>query len=270
MATKQAADDQVIVIPQIRRQTVVFHIIGQSPLILNRMSRKAWGELLAPRGRKTSADKQATLKHDPLTEFRDSANVFSSEEAPVLLAIMSSAFKGAMGTAALDLPGSVKKTQIGRLVYVENDLCPIYGIPKVFMAITRSADMAHTPDVRTRAIVPRWAARVEVTFVSPNLTQQAIANLLVAAGTTCGVGDWRPEKGKGAYGRFTVVNADDPEYIEITQQGRAAQIAAMDKPEAYDAETAEMLGWWNDEVLRRGFTKDGRVALMTTGVNGNG
>lgn len=91
-------------------------ILGTTPLILNRMSQKAKRELLMPKGRKTAIEKQMSLKHNPLQEYRDSAYRLP-ESQPTLLAVMASGFKGAMAGAALDMPGT-KKAQIGRLTYV--------------------------------------------------------------------------------------------------------------------------------------------------------
>ena len=83
---------------------------------------------------------------------------------------------------------------------------------------------------------------------------QSIANLLAAAGFTSGVGDWRQEKGSGNYGSFKLVSADDPDFVRITrEQGRKAQQAAMEDPEAFDAESEELLSWFDVEVKRRGF-----------------
>lgn len=250
MAKSTKGADAPLEIPRIDIRDIVFNVVGKTPLILNRMSEKAMREILFPHGSKTQAEKQSTLKHDPIAEYQASPYVLP--EAPTLLALMSSAFKGAMATAALDLPGA-KKTQIGRLVAIEGDYIPIYGLPRLFMSVVRSADMNRTPDIRTRAIVPRWAARLVVHFVMPILRPQDIVNLLSAAGLTAGVGDWRQEKGKGSYGSFTVVNDDDPELREILTHGRAEQQAAMANPEPYDEETADMLSWWTGEVKRRGF-----------------
>src|SRR5580765_1634842 len=174
-------------------------ILGTSPLILNRMSEKAKRELLMPKGRKNAIEKATTLKHEPVAEYRASAYRLHDEDAPTLLAILSTAFKRAIGTAALDMPGA-KKAQIGRLTYIEGEYVGIFGVPKLFMSIVRSADMNKTPDVRTRAIVPQWACRVGITYVEPLIRPQAVANLLAAAGLTVGVGDWRSEKGAGSYG----------------------------------------------------------------------
>lgn len=237
-------------IPRLDIRDMVFNVVGKSPLILNRMSEKAMRVILFPSGSKTQAEKQSSLKHDPVAEYQASPYILL--EAPTLLALMASAFKGAMATAALDLPGA-KKSQIGRLVAIEGDYVPIYGLPRLLMSVVRSADINRTPDIRTRAIVPRWAARLTVHFVMPILRPQDIVNLLSAAGITAGVGDWRQEKGKGSYGSFTVVNDNDPELREILCFGRAEQQTAMANPEPYDEETADLLGWWTGEAKRRGF-----------------
>lgn len=249
MAKKGETQGDIIIDP-VRTDKLRIAVVGLSPVILNRMSQKARHELLLPKGRKTTADKQANLKHNPIGEFQDSP--YKLKEGPTLLGVMASAFKSAMTTAALDLPGA-KKAQIGRLVYVEGEYIGIYGIPKLLMSVTRTADINHTPDIRTRAIVPRWGAIVDISFVSPLLNATAIANLLNAAGKTAGIGDWRPEKGKGNYGQFRVATPDDPEFIKIVQEGgRSAQEAAMENPECYDTETEELLSWFAEEVERRG------------------
>jgi hypothetical protein len=240
-----------ISIMEVQRGEMEFCILGTSPLICNRMAQKAWFELLAPKGRKTAVEKASSLKHDPIQEFRDSPYVLP--QGPTLIGLMASGFKKAMGTAALRTPG-VKKTEIGQLVYVPGEFVNVYGIPKVFMAITRSADMNKTPDVRTRAIVPEWACKLSVSFVKPTLREQSIANLLASAGFMSGVGDWRQEKGSGSFGSFKLVSENDPDFQRIIKtQGRDAQQAAMDNPEPYNDETSEMLAWFDVEIKRRGF-----------------
>ena len=253
VAKKVAEAGSEIQILEVVKGKMDFCILGTSPLIMNRMSQKVWFELLAPKGKKNAAEKASTMKHDPIQEFRNSPYIMKDENAPTLLAILPTAFKKAMGTAAIDAPGA-KKTQIGRLVSVDWDMQPVYGIPRVFMAITRSADMNKTPDVRTRAILPEWACRLSVTFIKPILREQSIANLLAAAGFQSGMGDWRQEKGSGSYGSFKLVSADDKDFVRITKtMGRQAQQEAMDNPVAYNQETEEMLSWFDAEIKRRGF-----------------
>lgn len=253
MAKMKADTGAEIQILEVVKGKMDFCILGTSPLIMNRMSQKVWFELLAPKGKKTAVEKASSMKHDPIREFRDSPYTIQDDKAPTLLAIMPTSFKRAMGTAALDTPGA-KKAQIGRLVYIEGELLPIYGIPRVFMAITRSADMNRTPDVRTRAIVPEWACKLSITFTKPILREQSIANLLAAAGFQSGVGDWRQEKGSGSYGSFKLVSEDDKDFVRILKtQGRKAQQEALADPVAYNQETEEMLAWFDTEIKRRGF-----------------
>lgn len=251
-----AKGDATITIDPVAMKTIELGLVGLSPLICNRPSQKALRELLLPRGKQNQAERASSLKHDPIEEFRASAYTLLGDDSPTLIAVMSSAIKGAMSTAALDLPGT-KKAQIGRLVFVHGHYTPVWGVPELFMAVVRSADINHTPDVRTRVIIPQWAAKVRVSFVVPILRESSVANLLVAGGQTAGIGDWRPEKGKGSFGQFRVCDVDDPELNDlIATGGRAAQVAAMESPRPYDEETAELFSWFEKEVEARGRSGD--------------
>lgn len=129
---------------------------------------------------------------------------------------------------------------------------PVYGKPKLFMAITRSADVNKTPDVRTRAILPEWACKIRCTFVTPYLAEKTVATLLSAAGLIQGVGDWRPQKGSGNFGQFIIVNDDDPAFLRVIENGgRAAQLEAMEAATPYDQETEELMEWFKEEADTR-------------------
>ena len=238
-------------IAQVQTETMPFYILGKTPLILQSMNQKAMRELLMPHGKKNAAEKACSLKHDPIKEYRD-APYKDMHGGPTLLQLLATSFKNSLKGAALDLPGA-KKSQIGRLTWVEGERVAVYGAPKIFMAITRCADMNKTPDVRTRCIVPEWAAKVEVSFVKPILNGKSVANLLSAAGITQGVGDWRPEKGSGTYGQFTLVNPDNADWKRIIKEGqRKVQEAGLKNPVAYDDETGELLEWIKEEADRKG------------------
>jgi hypothetical protein len=227
-------------------------IVGEpgAGLICNRLSEKARHELLLPSPKKNQAERATMLKHKPLEEFRDSPYRLPETE-PTYIGILASSFKKAMMIAALDLP-STKKAQVGRLVWVNGLYTPVYGIPQILCSAVRSADMNRTPDIRTRAVLPRWACRLSVKFVQPLMKVNAVTRLLAAAGLFIGVGDWRKEKGSGTFGSFRLVNEDDPEFLEIVKSGgRAAQLEAMQSPEAYDEETADLLQWFDEEINRR-------------------
>jgi hypothetical protein len=156
-----------------------------------------------------------------------------------------------MMTAALDMP-DVKKTQVGRLVWVKGYSVHLYGVPKLFMTTVRSADINRTPDIRTRAIVPEWACKVTVEFVRPHLSAKSMTHLMAAAGIISGVGDFRQEKGKGNFGQFSIVNPDDATYQRIIQTGGwEPQDEALRHPEYYDDETRELMEWVTDKITAR-------------------
>jgi len=192
------------------------------------------------------------LKHNPLEEYRNSPYTTKDESDPTLITILPTGFKGGMMTAALDMPG-VAKTQIKRQVYVDGQITHIYGIPEMMMAVTRSADINKTPDVRTRAVMRKWACRLSISYTVPILNQQSVSNLLAAAGIVSGMGDWRQEKGSGNYGCYKLTTADDPEFLEVVAKGgRQAQKHALENPAFYDQETEDLYKWFETETKRRG------------------
>ena len=250
VTTKKEEKPTEVIIEKLHQGSIKVWVRGLSPLIFNCMSEKARHELLFPEGRKTAADKAANLKHVPIEEYRNSV-YRRIGNGPTRLQFPSAGFKGAMSDAALEIPGA-KKAQIQRLIWVVGDYVDIYGIPKLLMSIVRSADMSHTPDVRTRAIVPDWCCCVNLRFSSPTINQTSILRLLEASGMLIGIGDFRQGKGKGNYGQYSVIS-DDSEVTEIIKTGGIKeQDAALEKPEFYDVESQNLYSWFDQERKKRG------------------
>jgi len=245
---KQQTEIEIV---QREMERISVWIVGTTPFICNRVSEKAKRELLDPSPRKNRVAKEQSLKHHPLEEFRSSPYILRDDSAPTYLAVLAVSFKKSMMSAALDLPGTTK-AQIGRLIRAVGERLPLYGIPELFMTIVRSADQKRTPDVRTRAIVPKWAVPLDLMYPVPLLRSKSVLNLLAAAGEGSGVGDWRQEKGSADYGSFRLAQPDDEELLAILSSGgRDAQIAAMASPAYYDQETEELFEWWLERVRDR-------------------
>ena len=225
---------------------------GMTPLIYNAMSAKVRGELLLPKGKKSAAEKATTLKHDPLAEYRASVYRRMGNVGETRLTFPATAFKNAAIGAVRHLDAGVTMVQMKQLIWVCGDIVSVYGVPQLHMAVVRSADMNKTPDVRTRAILPEWCCRLRIQFVKPNLNETTLARLLEAGGLLNGVGDFRQEKGKGNYGQFEISSEAECQDI-ISRGGMKAQDAALESPEFYDAETAELYGWYVEERKRRGW-----------------
>jgi len=240
-----------LLVEPLKMVEVALCILGASPFIYNRLSSKAQRELLLPAGTKNRAAKRAELKHDPLKEFR--ASVYADPgNGETRLVFPSPGFKAAAMTAALEIPGATKAS-VGRLLQVVGYQVRMYGIPQLFMCGVRSAGMNRTPDIRTRAILPEWATQIIVRYPASSIDPSSVGNLFAAAGQICGVGDFRQEKGKGSFGLFSLVNADDPDWQRIVATGGAtAQDAALKQPQAFNDESAELWAWFEETVTSRG------------------
>lgn len=246
---------EAIEVEPLRVGSITVWLKGRTPLICNRMAGKAMRELLCPRGRKGKAEREQSLKHDPMSEFRNSMSCRVGK-GPTRLIFPSPAVKGAIASAALETKGT-SKAQIGRLVWVKNYSCDLYGVPQLHMAVVRSADMNKTPDVRTRAILAEWCLSATLQFVQPQMNEKVVAQLLANGGIIIGIGDFRQEKGKGNHGQFDVVMESDCREI-IANGGMKQQDEAIKSPTCFDAETEELLAWFGEEVKSRG--KQGLLA----------
>jgi len=250
MAVKKA-EAGTLHIDALKQGRVTLRMIGTTPLYFNAMSAKAKRTLLIGGGKKTAAERKE-LKHDPEQEFRDS--VYRLPSGPTLLGFPAPGVKGAMATAALETPG-VTKTSVQRLIFLPEQKIKVWGKPFLKMDVVRSADMARTPDVRTRAFLPRWCAEVDIAFVRPTLSVHSVVSLLSNAGVIVGIGDFRQEKGRGSYGTFSVAGDDlgdwSDYWSEVTAEGRAVQEAAMADPEYADDETAELMAMLDEERAKR-------------------
>ena len=239
-----------LVIHPLKQGRVKLRMIGNTPIIFNRMAEKAKRDLLVGAAKKTAAQKK-DIKHNPDAEFCASIHKI---EGDTLLGFPASGVKGAMATAALETAG-VNKTNVNRLIFLPQQKVSIWGTPKLFMDVVRSADMNKTPDIRTRAIVNDWCAEVDIAFVTPTLSQHSVVALLANAGMICGVGDNRQEKGKGNYGSWFVDWEGNGQFKDtwdkLQKEGRKVQEKAMEKIIINDDETQELYDFYQEEVIRR-------------------
>jgi hypothetical protein len=252
MAKSQKTKTSELDIQPISIGQATFTVVGVQPFIYNSVSVKAQRELLLP-ARKTKGDRIKTLKQDPMAEYRSS--VYRAKDGPTALVIPAAMFKKAAANAAIDIGGATK-AEMGRLMWIPQTHIAMYGVPQMLIGIMRDAGQARTPRIRTRAIVPQWHATFMIEYVKPNLTQNAVANVVAASGLITGVGDSRPQKGHGTFGQFRLADTGDAALVEhlIKTGAREAQEAALDEPNFYDETTEELYSWFVEELERRGNT----------------
>lgn len=227
-------------------------MMGQTPLYFNSMSSKSMRDLLIGGGKKTAAQRKE-IKHNPEQEYRDT--VYKKSFGETLLCFPAPGIKGAMATAALETAG-ITKTSVQRLIFLPQTHVQIWGTPQLKIDMVRSADMNKTPDMRTRAYLPRWCAEVDIAYVQPTLDAHSIVSLLTNAGSIVGIGDFRQEKGRGSFGTFSVhteqsMGSFQGDWDELMKEARDVQQAALDNPEYADDQTAELMAFLEEERSRR-------------------
>ena len=242
--------DRTVSIERLERGFLDLYLLGKSPLVMNRMPKKAKEQLLMPPRQMNKAERSLVLKHNPPEEYRNSVYLCRDLKAPTLVHFPNGAFKKALAQAGVDVPGATK-AQLGRLVKVTDPTVHIYGRPYLYMAVVRQAGINRAPDIRTRAIFPKWACKISIQYIRGLIREQDVVNLMDAAGEIVGIGDGRTEKGTFDFGSWELSDKDNKDWKAIVAQGRKIQQAAMDKPEAYDADTEELLSWFETEIIRR-------------------
>ena len=239
MTTKEHKE---IVIPALKLETRLFCLVGQTGFLCHRFSMDARKSLLIG-GRNHGGKKRQTPKHNPRQEFRDSMYINPDAHPHTSVFLRSAALKSALGSAALESAG-VTKAEINRLVTFPDEFAPLFGIPVLRMDVMRSANMARTPDIRTRAYFPSWATQFTIHIAGTSLSDTSLANLFYLAGMVIGIGDSRQEKGRGNFGRFALSN-DAPDAALLDKE---AQWDAIQVPQTHDMETAELLAYYDEEV----------------------
>lgn len=251
VAKKTTVKEMGLSIDPLQQTEVSFKIIGTAPLIYNSMSLKAQKTLLMGAAKKTAAEKKE-IKHNPEEEFVDSCYINGTNGS--YLSFPSTGIKRGMATAALETAG-VTKASINRGIYVVGEHINVWGKPYMNMSVVRSSDINRTPDIRTRAKLPNWCTEVTVRYINPTFSQLDITALLVNAGTLCGLGDWRIEKG-GPMGGYRIVQTKEDQKIFdrlVKEEGATCQKLALENPEieAHDNMSHELYEAITQERLKR-------------------
>jgi hypothetical protein len=187
-------------------KTVIFKIVGDSPLITHQWSEKAKKQIRDKQMGEAQANRNKEPK-DPEAEFqaamyRTDARGNLSEDgdyaAPTIM------FKCAAVDAATQLAGVTKVFLrgafhvIGEMVKIQmpNDAEPIMREDMVRVGIG-GTDLRYRPEYRD------WWVELPVRFNTRAMTLPQLIDLFNQAGFSTGVGEWRPQK-DGSFGMFHV------------------------------------------------------------------
>ena len=188
---------------------LVIEIESIAPLLQHRFAAKA-GIIGGAKVGEDAPAKRKKDKRDPSREAEERAHSLGDGR----YGIPTMALKGALISAAHKDIG-IEKTLIRSNLFLESDgNDPRCGTELIEIKtkgytiderVARNANGA--PDMRYRPIFHNWKARLRFTYVADRINSNQIATLVQRAGFTCGVGELRPEKCGGDYGRFRIVEA---------------------------------------------------------------
>lgn len=195
-----------VAIPDVEVVTLGTWVIGDSPLLSHAFSERAIDEMLSKR---MKIDLKTVRKPtNPEEEFKSSLYYTHKGEC----GIPAVAFKEAM-VGACRLVDGLSMQKARSLFFVLGDILKIYGsAPRMRRDIVRLN--GKSADVRFRGEYTKWAVKLAIKSHAGGLSTTQLLGLLQLAGYTCGVGDWRPEKG-GSMGMFHVGSDQEVRYLGI-------------------------------------------------------
>ena len=181
-----------------------FKVKGLSPLISHKWSEKAKKEMRDKQMKKKLTPKQAK---DPKAEFESSLYLLSNGTHPKgPYGFPAVAFKAAAVRAAKQVDG-MNMTDARSLFYIEPDDGDLVKIDSPKPPVMRE-DMVRlngkSADIRYRGAFIDWSVLLNVRYNADVISQEQLLNLFELAGFSCGIGEWRMEKG-GTFGTFTLL-----------------------------------------------------------------
>lgn len=211
MAAKK--NDDVLVIPAIEKASTTITLVGDSPLIMHAWSEKAKKEML---------DKQMkvakTKGHDaknPVEDFINSMYWLSNKPSDYTMEAFdeaidegatfgfpTTAFKASAVAGAYRAGVLKNKVSAYAAFHVIGEFAQIDGDAPVMREDMVRVGMG-TADLRYRGEFDNWSTQLEVVFSPSMITIEQLVNLFNLGGFTCGVGEWRVEKG-GSNGMYHV------------------------------------------------------------------
>jgi hypothetical protein len=193
---------KVLSLPELDFRQMTLKVVGMSPLIMNKFSQKMIGAMLDKQMKKASKGREAK---DPDQMYKDSLYLFPDGKKVGFPAV---GFKAAMVRAGKLLGMAMTDTRGKFHVLADptgNGLIEIKGEHRMRTDTVRLA--TGVADIRFRAEFPEWSSEITIMYNATWISQEQIAQLLTAAGFSCGIGEWRPEKSSsGSFGLFKLAS----------------------------------------------------------------
>jgi len=193
-------------------------VIGDTPLITHAWSHKAKMEMLQKQVKATKSGKES---RDPHADFVSSLypigeDIYGFPATGVKNCILSAAHKDkgiprSVVQSALWIDSTMSRTAAANPKAIcDLPLLRIYGsapemredMVKIGSGLNKTANLAYRGQFST------WALHLTGKFNASVLNEEALIFLMIDAGQSYGIGEWRPER-KGPFGTFRLATAEE-------------------------------------------------------------
>jgi len=206
MARKKA-DETEISLAEVRVKPPEFKVFeveirGISPLVVHRFSEKAKEEMRAKQGRKVRGIVRPPK--DPVAEFEAAKH---ADPQTGMEGVPCAAFKAAL-MAAASFYKTIPISQLKGCIFILPDFqdqdgadcVQIRGKVRMREDTVRLAGPSAVTDLRYRPEYTDWSATLRIQFDATMVNVDLILALLVRAGFSVGVGEWRPSSPRSRTG----------------------------------------------------------------------
>lgn len=209
-------EDVSVSIPEIDKRSVVIRVVGTAPLIVHRWTEKAKKEILDKQ-----MGKAKTKKHEPKEPMKDfiesmywldgMPDEFTEEAFTVAIengarfGFPSVAFKAAAVAAGYRAGATKNLVSMRAAFHINGELVEIKSVDGQIVPEVRedAVRIGMGTDIRYRGQFNNWCADIPVVYNAGAISLEQLVSLFNMGGYSCGVGEWRVEKG-GNYGTFEV------------------------------------------------------------------
>lgn len=230
---------QAVEIGKIELNTIEMTLVGDAPLIMHKFSHKAQAEMLAKQCKVTMPKeaKDPDFQYESGTyyidesgrEIEDGVDMSLIPEGKIdafneqikrHIANMKKVKKPLFGMPAVAFKACAIRGAKS-LGLVMADMRGAFHIPVEYVRVhgdrSMRSDMVRismgTSDVRFRPEFKNWWVRFLVTYNAAVVTPHQLLNMFNSGGFSCGIGEWRPEKG-GSYGMFHVASDSEAKKLK--------------------------------------------------------
>lgn len=178
---------------------------------MHKWSEKAKKEILDKQMKKAGKGKEAK---DPVRDFIDSIYWLDGEpeektvdgfneaiKSGAMFGLPSVAFKASAVSAGYRAGVTKNMVTMNGAFHIDGEFVEIYGTPEMREDMVRVG--MGVADIRYRGEFKEWYAFFDVKYNASVISLEQLCNLFNLGGFSCGLGEWRPEKG-GVNGMFHV------------------------------------------------------------------